>query len=107
MSLPQLVIQNQFGEESTNAIKSSTGGNVPAAAVADLSIIANFSGGSAFPVIQTTQTVANKLPAKSWCSINQCRKCSHCNHYRAQYFKHLHRCRSQLSSERSSCNCRY
>ncbi len=49
MPLPELVLLNQFGEESINKVISSSGGEVPASEVADQTIIANISGDTDFP----------------------------------------------------------
>jgi hypothetical protein len=60
----QLVLMNQFGEESINQVIDSDG-TVPAVEVADGTIIANLSGDEDFPAAETLQVVADAMPAKT------------------------------------------
>jgi hypothetical protein len=62
MPYPQLVLKNQFGEESINAVLDSEG-LVPAATVVTGSIIANLSGSTDFPEATPIATVAAALPS--------------------------------------------
>lgn len=61
MSLPKIVLENQFGEVSDNWIKDSDGGLVPAAAVADGTVIANLSGSEDFPSAVTLADLSEVL----------------------------------------------
>lgn len=64
MSLPNLNLVNQFGEESINYVLASS--NLPGAEpIAATSVVANLTAGSALPVAVTLQALANKEPAKA------------------------------------------
>lgn len=63
--MSQLVLINQFGEESINQVQS-TGTTVPGVApMATKTILANLTGGTAVPTAATVLAVANALPAKT------------------------------------------
>lgn len=65
MSLPVLVLKNQYGEESINdVLPGGTTANI-AAPIATNTILANLTGGTAAPTAATILAVANKLPAKT------------------------------------------
>lgn len=65
MANPQLVLVNQFGEESINSVQSAGTDVAAALPIADSTILGNISGVLAAAAALTTLQVSNKLPAKT------------------------------------------
>lgn len=65
MALPTLLMTNK--ESGVSVLYFVAGGTAAIALqpIATNTILGNFTGGSALPVAQTVQAVANKLPAKT------------------------------------------
>lgn len=59
-----LVLKNQFGEQSENTVIAGT--DLPGVGpAATLTVLSNLTGGTAQMSANTTQAIANKLPAKA------------------------------------------
>lgn len=63
MSLPQLILENQFGEESINQVLGGTASLT--SPIAANSVLANDTGSSALPLAVTYANISQHLPAKS------------------------------------------
>lgn len=62
---PKIVLENQFGEQSINAILEGTDWSPAVAPAATKTVFANDTGGSAVPTAVPYATFSQHLPAKS------------------------------------------
>ncbi len=65
MSLPVIVLKNQFGEESINNVLPGGTTAIGIEPMAAGTLLANLTGSTALPTAATKLAVANALPAKT------------------------------------------